>query len=163
MTVLKTGKAPEPYPLHTAPLTILSAVLDSPHKLGTTPAGERKCVPVLGGKMEGERLAGRILPGGSDWAITNAAGILALDVRLVIETHDGALINCQYTGMRHGPADVMARLAAGEPVDYRELYFRIAPRFDTADTRYDWLNRMLAVGIGERLDEGPRYHIHEVL
>jgi hypothetical protein len=154
--------APTLYPLQTAPLALLTAVLDTPHKLGSTPAGERKVVPVLGGRVEGERLSGRILSGGSDWALTNAAGILELDVRLVIETHDGALINCQYGGIRHGPGEIMAKLAAGETVDYRDIYFRIAPRFDTADPRYDWLNRILAVGIGERLPEGPRYHIHEI-
>lgn len=163
MTETKADDALSPYSLHTAPLAILTADLEAPHKLGVTPAGERKCVPVRGGSIAGSRLSGRILAGGSDWAVTNAAGILELDVRLVIETHDGALINCQYTGMRHGPADVMARLAAGKRVDYRDIYFRIAPRFDTADPRYDWLNRILAIGIGERLDAGPRYHIHEVL
>jgi len=150
------------YPLQTRPLALLTAILDTPHKLGNTPAGDRKVVPVLGGRIDGERLRGRILAGGSDWALTNAAGILELDVRLVIETDDGALINCQYQGMRHGPPAVMARLAAGESVDYRDIYFRIAPRFDTADPRYDWLNRILTVGIGERLPEGPRYHIHEI-
>lgn len=163
MTKTQAGEPVAPYPLHTAPLAILTALVETPHKLGRTPAGERKCVPVCGGSIEGPRISGRILSGGSDWAVTNAAGILELDVRLVIETHDGALINCQYAGMRHGSADVMARLAAGEPVNYQEIYFRIAPRFDTADTRYDWLNRILTVGIGERLDAGPRYHIHEVL
>jgi len=157
-----SNTAPPLYPLHTAPLALLTAVLDQPHTLGTTPAGERKVVPVLGGSVEGERLSGRILSGGSDWALTNPAGVLELDVRLVIETHDGALINCQYRGIRHGPREIMAKLAAGEPVDYRDIYFRIAPRFETADPRYDWLNRLLAVGIGERLPEGPRYHIHEI-
>jgi hypothetical protein len=153
---------PTLYPLQSAPLALLTAILDTPYRLGATPAGDRKVVPVLGGRIEGERLSGRILPGGSDWALTNAAGILELHVRLVIETDDGALINCQYGGMRHGPTDVMARLAAGENVDYRDMYFRIAPRFDTADPRYEWLNRILTVGIGERLPEGPRYHIHEI-
>lgn len=154
--------APSLHPLHSAPLALLTALLDKPHKLGATPAGERKVVPVLGGRIEGERLSGRILPGGSDWALTNAAGILELDVRLVIETHDGALINCQYRGVRHAPATVMTRLAAGEAVDHRDMYFRIAPRFDTADPRYEWINHILAVGIGERLQAGPRYHIHEI-
>ena len=57
----------------------------------------------------------------------------------------------------------MARLAAGQPVDPAEMYFRIQPRFETADPRYLWLNRILAVGIGERLPGGPRYHVHEIL
>ncbi len=153
---------PTLYPLQSAPLALLTAVLGTPHKLGATPAGERKVVPVLGGRIEGERLSGHVLTGGSDWALTNAAGILELDVRLVIETHDGALINCQYRGVRHGPANIMAQLAEGKSVDYRDIYFRIAPRFDTADSRYEWLNSILTVGIGERLPDGPRYHIHEI-
>ena len=156
------GSTPTLYPLQTAPLGLLTACLAEPHKLGRTPAGERKVVPVLGGRMEGERLSGSILPGGSDWAVTDAAGILQLDVRLVIETDDGALINCAYTGIRYAPPDVAAQLAAGESVDYQAMYFRILPRFDTADARYAWLNRILVVGIGERLPEGPRYHLHEI-
>jgi hypothetical protein len=57
----------------------------------------------------------------------------------------------------------MARLAKGDAVDPSEMYFRIAPRFETADARYTWPNRLLAIGIGERLPNGPRYHLHEVL
>ena len=154
--------APALHPLKTAPLGMLTAILAEPHKVGHTPAGERKVVPVLGGRMEGERLSGCILPGGSDWAGVDAAGVLQLDVRLVIETDDGALVNCAYTGIRYAPPDVVAQLSAGECVDYRAMYFRILPRFDTADIRYDWLNRILVVGIGERLPEGPRYRLHEI-
>lgn len=153
---------PTLHPLETAPLARLTAILGEPHLLGNTPTGVRKIVPVTGGRIEGDRLSGKILAGGSDWAVTNAAGILELDVRLVIETHDGALINCQYQGVRRGPKDVLDKLAAGQHVDYRDMYFRIAPRFDTADPRYEWLNGMLTVGIGERLPEGPRYHIHQI-
>lgn len=120
-------------------------------------------MPVLGGSFVGPDISGKILPGGGDWALTRADGVLTLDVRLTIEADDGALIHCSYTGMRHGPPDVMARLAEGETVDPTEVHFRIAPRFETADSRYGWLNRLLAVGIGERLPAGPRYHIHRVL
>ena len=150
------------YPLLSAPLTLMTAKLGQPYKLGYTPAGDRKVVPVIGGVVEGERLSGKVLPGGSDWAVINAAGILELDVRLVIQTDDGALINCFYKGIRHAPSDVTQRLSAGKKVDYDDMYFRIAPRFDTADPRYTWLNGILTIGIGERLPEGPRYHIHEI-
>ena len=149
--------------IQTRPLAILTAVLGPPQALGNTPEGNRNIVPVLGGTFVGEKISGRVLPGGGDWALTRADGVLTLDVRLTIEADDGALIHCSYSGMRHGPPEVMARLAKGESVDPSEMYFRIAPRFETADPRYAWLNRLLAVGIGERLPEGPRYHIHEVL
>lgn len=150
-------------PLATRPLMVLSAILDKAQALGDTPAGNRKIVNSLGGSVEGERVRGRVLPGGGDWALTRSDGVLLLDVRLTIETEDGALVFCRYEGVRHGPADVMARLAAGTAVDPREMYFRIQPRFETSDSRYSWLNRILSVGVGERLPAGPRYHIHEIL
>lgn len=150
-------------PLETRPLAILTAKLAPAQGLGNTHAGNRKIVPVLGGSLIGPRITARILPGGGDWALTRADGVLVLDVRLTLETSDGALIYCTYHGQRHGPPEVMARLGRGEKVDPSEMYFRIAPQFETADERYAWLNRLLAVGIGERLPAGPRYHLHEVL
>jgi hypothetical protein len=150
-------------PIATRPLMILTAVLDRAQALGDTPAGNRKIVNVLGGTVEGERVTGRVLPGGGDWALTRADGALLLDVRLTIETDDGALIFCRYEGIRHAPGEVIARLAAGAHVAPSEMYFRTQPRFETAHPAYTWLNRILTIGIGERLPEGPRYHIYEVL
>ena len=149
-------------PLATRPLMILAPELGPAQALGATPEGTRKIVPVTGGTVEG-RLTGRILPFGGDWALTRGDGVLTLDVRLTVEAEDGALIHVTYTGMRHGPAEVMARLARGEMVDPSEMYFRISPRFETAAPQYAWLCRLLAIGVGERLAKGPRYHIHEVL
>jgi hypothetical protein len=150
-------------PLHCRPLAILTAHLAAPQMLGVTPQGDRKIVPVLGGSLIGQRLEARLLPFGADWALTRADGVLMLDVRLTAETKDGALIHVTYTGMRHGTPEVLARLSRGEAVDPSEMYFRIAPRFETSAPGYLWLNRLLAVGIGERLPQGPRYHIHEIL
>lgn len=149
--------------LHSRPLAILTAHLDAPQLLGATPQGNRKIAPVLGGSLSGPRLKARLLPFGGDWALTRADGVLTLDVRLTAETDDGALIHVTYSGMRHGPPEVLARLAQGEPVDPSEMYFRIAPRFETSAPGYLWLNRLLAIGIGERLPKGSRYHIHEIL
>ena len=150
-------------PLHSRPLAILTALLAAPQALGDTPQGNRKIVPVVGGSLVGPRINARVMPFGGDWALTRADGVLTLDVRLTVETDDGALIHVTYEGQRHGPPAVMARLARGEPVDPAEMYFRIAPRFETAAPGYVWLNRLLAIGIGERLPHGPRYHIHEIL
>lgn len=150
-------------PLRSQPLAILTAQLGPAQMLGQTPQGNRKIAPVLGGTLRGPRLNARLLPFGGDWALTRADGVLTLDVRLTVETDDGALIHLTYTGMRHGTPEVLARLARGESVDASEMYFRIAPRFETSAPDYLWLNRLLAVGVGERLPEGPRYHIHEIL
>jgi uncharacterized protein DUF3237 len=152
--------APE---LRSRPLCVLEAELDPPQMSAVTPAGGRKIVTVRGGRFYGSRLTGEILPGGADWALSRADGTLLLDVRLTLRTDDGALIYLSYVGMRHGPAEVMARLAGGERVAASEYYFRILPRFEAAADRYDWLNRIVAVGLGDRLAAGPRYTIFEIL
>jgi hypothetical protein len=88
---------------------------------------------------------------------------MTLDVRLVLETHDGALIGMTYRGLRHGPAAAMDRLNRGEAVDPSEYYFRTAVAFETAAPQYDWLNRVIAMGTGRRPPEGPVYDVFEVL
>jgi Protein of unknown function (DUF3237) len=81
----------------------------------------------------------------------------------VLKTIDGALIAMTYRGLRHGPAEVMARIDRGEVVEATSYYFRINPLFETASGKYDWLNRVLAVGIGHRRADGPVYSLFEVL
>jgi uncharacterized protein DUF3237 len=68
-----------------------------------------------------------------------------------------------YRGIRHGPPDVVARIEKGEAVDPASYYFRINPLFETAAANYDWINRVVAVGIGYRRADGPIYSIFEVL
>jgi hypothetical protein len=86
-----------------------------------------------------------------------------LDARLVLKTDDEALITMTYLGIRHGPADVIARIDKGEMVDPESYYFRINPLFETAAPKYEWINRVLAVGIGHRQADGPIYSVFEIL
>jgi hypothetical protein len=58
---------------------------------------------------------------------------------------------------------VIARLNAGEAVDPSLYYFRSTPVFETASQKYDWLNRIIAVGTGRREPSGPIYEVFEVL
>ncbi len=144
-------------------LFTMTALVDSGHRLGETPLGKRRIVTVTGGQFEGERLSGRLLPGGGDWLLERADGVSVLDVRLTLQTDDGALIYMTYRGLRHGPPEVLARLAKGEAVDPGSYYFRASPVFETADDRYGWLNRIVCVAVGERPPEGPRYTVYEIL
>lgn len=144
-------------------LVTLRPEVGPPQALGPTPRGTRKTVPVTGGTFAGERLRGRILPGGGDWAFTRADGVLELDVRLTMETDDGALIHCAYRGMRHGPAEVLDALAQGEAVDPSLYYFRMVPTFETSSSKYEFLNRLVSVGVGVREPTGPVYEVHEIL
>ncbi len=135
----------------------------APQSLGATPAGEGRPVPVTGGTFEGERLRGKVLEGGSDWIIVRPDGTFVLDVRLVLETDDGAHIGMTYRGLRHGPAEVLDKVARGEPVDPAAYYFRTAVVFQTGAAKYDWLTKVIAVGTGHRTATGPVYDVFEVL
>jgi Protein of unknown function (DUF3237) len=131
--------------------------------LGSTPYGERRIINILGGPVEGTRLNGRILPGGADWQIIRTDGVADLKARYTIETEAGARILVASDGMRHGPPDVIARLARGEAVDPTLYYFRTAMRFETADPGVAWLNKIIAIGRGIREARLVRIDVYEVL
>ena len=131
--------------------------------LGATPYGTRH-VDMLGpGTFEGPDLEGTILPGGMDHKLLRGDGTTMPDVRMVLETGDGALIFAAYRGLRHGPPEVMQRIAAGEDVDPGEYYLRIALSFETGSEAYRWLNSTLAVGVGRRLPERAEYDVFAIL
>ena len=115
-------------------------------EVGATPHGRLSIYPIIGGSFEGERLRGRVLAGG-DWVTTLADGTFELDLRATLETDDGALIHMTFTGVRDDAND----------------YFRTLPRFETAAPKYAFLNRLLAVGIGEIRPDGPIHTIEEIL
>jgi Protein of unknown function (DUF3237) len=144
---------------------LFSITLDVPPILdvGVTPYGARRIAQVAGGRFEGPKLNGRVLPAGSDWLLLRADGVLQLDVRLPLQTDDGHLISMSYSGFRHGPKDVIDRLNRGEPVDPSLYYFRATPYFETASEKYAWLNRVCTVATGQRSASGPTYHVFQVL
>jgi hypothetical protein len=57
----------------------------------------------------------------------------------------------------------VARIDKGEAVDPASYYFRITALFETASSTYDWLNRILAIGVGHRRAEGVVYSLFEIL
>jgi hypothetical protein len=132
-------------------------------KIGAVAHGTRATAPITSGHFEGPRLRGRVLPGGGDWTVLRSDGVLELDLRVTLETDDGALIHVTSFGLRHGPPEVLAALARGETVDASSYYFRTTPRFETGHPRYAFLNRLLAVASGDRKAAGPIYTIDEIL
>jgi hypothetical protein len=113
--------------------------------------------------VEGPKLQGKILPGGADWQIVRADGVVHLTARYTAETETGGLILINAEGYRHGPPEVMARLARDETVDPALYYFRTFMRFETADPASSWLNRILAIGHGARQKGAVRIEVFEVL
>ncbi len=112
---------------------------------------------------DAERLRGKVLAGGGDWTLLRADGVLELDLRLTLETDDGALIHMASFGLRHGPPDILAALGRGETVDPSRYYFRTAPRFETSAPQYAYLNCLVAIAVGDRRPGGPIYSIFEIL
>ena len=123
----------------------------------------RRTVPITGGLFAGPLLSGSVLPGGADWQIIEPDGLSHIDARYVLQTDDGTCIEVRNQGLRHGPAEVMKRLAAGEDVSSAEYYFRTAPRFFAPDGRYDWLNRALFIASGERYREVVVIRVWKIL
>ena len=131
--------------------------------VGPTPFGTRHLDMLGAGTFEGPKLRGEVLPGGLDQKLVRADGAMTPNVRLILRTDDGALIHMYYTGVRHGSPEVMRRIAEGETVDPTEYYLRSAPLFETAAPKYDWLNRIVAIGVGRRLPDKGQYDVFEIL
>lgn len=150
-------------PVQTRPLFVMDVAVDHIHAVGVPGGADRRVGNIAGGRFAGSRLSGTILPGGADWQTLRADGTVLLDARIVLAADDGAVIGMTYEGIRTGPPDVLARLARGEPVDPAEYHFRTTARFTTSAPHYDWLNRVIAIGLGHRLPAGPIYSLHELL
>lgn len=129
--------------------------LEPPHPIGATYDGTRRIIPIVGGgRVEGPRIKGRLIGNSADWQLTRPDGVTVADALYAIETDDGVVIQIRNRGLRHGPPEVMARLAAGEPVDPADYYFRTVPEFIAPDGAYDWLNRSIFVCTGARYPLG---------
>jgi len=137
-----------------------------PSLAAATPSGTLSTNLVREGTVRGERICGRILPGGGDWMVFDTSVTGHVDARIVIETDDGALVHAVYAGRLVFRGDARQRLRAGAALDEADTYFRIAPTF-AAPESYGWMNNIQAVGIG-RLAAGPdrttivEYRVFEV-
>jgi hypothetical protein len=136
--------------MRSRPLMTLRLNTAPTQNVGAGPHGTRITFPIVGGRFEGDRLRGKVLPGGSDWVLKRPDGVLELDLRITLETDDGALIHMTFEGIRDDRASAPS-------------YFRTLPRFETAEAKYSFLNQLLAVGVGEIGPDGPIHVIEEIL
>ncbi|MCP4908702.1 MAG: DUF3237 domain-containing protein [bacterium] len=131
--------------------------------LGVTPKGTRIIADLGGGRFEGERLRGRILPSGGDWGLFMPDGTLRVDGRCCFETDDGTILYGIYKGRWKIAPEMMARLGEQGGVDPSEYYLRIGFEFEAPIGDYDWMNHLIAIARGQRVEEGIRYEVFEVL
>lgn len=136
--------------IRSRPLLTLRLDTAPTQDIGAGPRGTGVTYPVIGGSFDGERLRGKVLPGGDDWTLKRADGVTELDLRITLQTDDGALVHMTFAGIRNDGAP-------GAP------YFRTLPRFETGAEQYAFLNRLLAVGTGQIGPGGPVHVIEELL
>lgn len=137
--------------------------LGAPVPIGQTDDGTRRIIPIFeGGRVEGPLIRGRLLGSASDFQLTRHDGVTVADALYALETDDGVVIQIRNRGLRHGPAEVMQRMAAGEVVDPAAYYFRTVPEFIAPKGRYDWMNRSIFICSGARFPTGIKLWVWRV-
>lgn len=141
----------------------LEVTLGEPLDLGEVAQGHRRIVPQTGGTFTGPEISGKLLPGPSaDWQIVLPDGTSFADIRYTLQTDDGDLLYVQSRGVRHGSAEVLARLGRGEDVDASEYTFRTSTQIETAAPQLDWLNEGVFISVGARQADGVIYETYLV-
>jgi hypothetical protein len=141
----------------------LEATLANPLDLGDITQGHRRIVPLTGGTFTGAEINGKLLAGGSaDWQIVLPDGTALGDIRYTLQTERGDLLYVQSRGVRHGSAEVLARLGRGEDVDPSEYTFRTSTQIETAAPDLDWLNKGVFISVGGRRARGVIYETYLV-
>jgi hypothetical protein len=157
---MSSDRLPEP---RLTPVYRLEVTLGQPLDLGDVAQGHRRIVPQTGGTFTGPELNGKLLPGASaDWQIVLPDGTALGDIRYTLQTDTGELLYVQSRGVRHGSADVLARLGRGEDVDAGEYTFRTSTQIETAAPRLDWLNKGIFISVGGRQAMGVIYETYLV-
>jgi len=140
----------------------IDVAVQAPRSTGVTPLGETRVIAFDGGTFEGAELRGRLLPGGTDWQHVRTDGVLEIRAHYMLETKEGETIEVISEGLRSAPAEVLARLAAGEDVARDDYYFRTFIRLNTAAERLAHFNHRLYIGVGERRARDVRITVFEV-
>jgi hypothetical protein len=141
----------------------LDATLGTPLDLGDGAQGRRRIVPLTGGTFDGPELTGTLVAGASaDWQTVLPDGTALGDIRYTLQTQAGELLYVQSRSVRHGPAEVLARLGRGEDVDPSEYTFRAATQIAAAAPTLEWLNKGVFVTVGARAPAGVVYETYLV-
>jgi hypothetical protein len=140
----------------------VDAAVGPPVTIGRGPTGERRIVPILGGRISGPRMEGEVLAGGADFQLIRADGVTEIEARYTLKLADGALVYVVNRGLRHAAPEDMAKLLRGEPVPPERVYFRTTPVFETASPDHAWMMRRIFLGFGERRPDSVRVRVFAV-
>ncbi|MEH6344349.1 MAG: DUF3237 domain-containing protein [Bermanella sp.] len=152
--------------IQTRPLFDMHVTLKAPLNIGPSHAGHRIIFDVDSGFFEGEKLKGTLKQSGGDWLMLHPDGSYTLDVRVCLETEDGALIYMTYKGRWVIPQHLHQKVMSAETcdeVDKSEYYQRNLVMFETSAPQYKWLNDLVAVSQGQRTKVGISYNVMAVI
>jgi hypothetical protein len=152
------------FPYNLEHVTSYEATLEAPEVIGETAEGYRANYYITGGTVDGPRLKGIVRPVGADWLTLRTDGVLVLDVKATLESHDGALIYVTYGGMIDLGENGYQDFLAGNPPPPEGLDIRMTPTFRTSHPDYLWLNRVVCVGIGKGYLDQSRvcYDVYQI-
>ena len=125
--------------------------------------GTRRIIPILGGEVRGEGIKGTILPHGADFQTIRPNGFTELEAKYAFQLDDGAIIYIENIGIRFGPKQALDRIARGESVDPKLIYFRSVPKFETGSEKHRWLMEHLFVAAGARHPDRVELDVHQVM
>jgi hypothetical protein len=141
----------------------LEADVAAPLDLGAVSQGRRRIVALTGGTFTGPEIQGKLVPGASaDWQIVLPDGTARGDIRYTLQTDAGDLLYVQSRSVRHGSAEVLARLGRGEDVDASEYTFRTSTQIETASPDLAWMNKGVFISVGGRQTAGVLYETYLV-
>lgn len=120
------------------PLATARIQLRPPIPIENGPFGTRQVFEVASAEFTGDRITASLKGVAcADWLLVSADGAATLDIRGTLETSDGAIVYVDY----YGKSDLSKGLVF-------PITVYVAPRFETGDPRYAWLNKVQAVGKG---------------
>ncbi|MEV7692249.1 DUF3237 domain-containing protein [Microbacterium sp. NPDC089189] len=141
------------------PAFVVSVELGPLEDHGSTRAGHRRVVPIIGGTISGA-FDGEILPGGADWQLVRPDGAIEVDGRYTARAADGSLVYLRVSGVRSGAPAILAGLLAGRDTDPADYYFRTSVTIESAS--HPELEQYLYVASCVREADRVRYVAYRV-
>jgi hypothetical protein len=138
------------------------AELRAPRRVPSSLGYDLLVYDVTGGTFEGPHGTGKLLDHGGDWFRLYPDGVGRLDVQIVLETSDGAIIHASYKGVMDNAGEVFQSVIERKPIAADSYYFFVTPVFDTTAPQYSWLSKIVCLGKGEVTPGGVKYRFFAV-
>ena len=105
--------------------------------------------------LDGPRLKGKLMGSGGDWMLAGSDGFMRMDVRVQIETDDGAIICAHYFGPAEANQKLGQAFATSTPTAFSDQSIRSPWLLETGDPRYAWVDQSVFVGEGRLRPAAP--------